>query len=377
MAFTRPSLRVLGAILAVLALTWLPESAASAARGATGRKISAADRRLARVEHRIAAAQRGFGAARESLQRIAARTAGELASFDLLQQQLMDTRNRVQAARDRYTAERNALDARAREAFMQGPANGFEVVLGASSMSDLMDRMEFLNDVQLSDVSVAGRTQTLAAQLQTRQHRENTLFQDRAASLAHLTAKRDRLGAAFALEQTRLRNLADARSQLEGLLQQLRGRLRAQQLAAARAALGAGTRMPYGAWATAFLGAIGAPVSHSNLVALVAWQSAEGTDATYNPLATTYRMPGSTDFNSVGVQNYSSLAQGLDAIHRTLLASGHGYEQILAALAASADAMTTGQAINASDWCHGCASGQYVIELIPVVEQYYTQFAAR
>jgi hypothetical protein len=88
-------------------------------------------------------------------------------------------------------------------------------------------------------------------------------------------------------------------------------------------------------------------------------------------------MPGSTDFNSVGVQNYASLAQGLDAIHRTLLAPNHGYEQILADLAASADAMTTGQAINASDWCHGCSSGQYVIALIPVVEQYYSQYAAK
>ena len=99
------------------------------------------------------------------------------------------------------------------------------------------------------------------------------------------------------------------------------------------------------------------------MVVLVAWQSAEGTDAAYNPLATTYREPGSTDFNSVGVQNYASLAQGIDAIHKTLEASSHGYEQILAGLAASADPMTTGEAINASDWCHGCTNGQYVIEL--------------
>jgi hypothetical protein len=79
----------------------------------------------------------------------------------------------------------------------------------------------------------------------------------------------------------------------------------------------------------------------------------------------------------VGVQNYASLAQGIDAIHKTLEASSHGYEQILAGLAASADPMTTGEAINASDWCHGCANGQYVIELIPIVEQYYAKFAAR
>src|SRR5205807_3361422 len=105
--------------------------------------------------------------------------------------------------------------------------------------------------------------------------------------------------------------------------------------------------------------------SRGNLVVMVAWQSAEGTMASWNPLATTYSMSGATDFNSVGVKNYQSLDQGLQAIVGTLQATGHGYEAILADLRSSAPSLTTGGAINASDWCHGCAGGRYVIDLIP------------
>lgn len=54
------------------------------------------------------------------------------------------------------------------------------------------------------------------------------------------------------------------------------------------------------------------------MVALVAWQRAEGTAARFNPLATTHQMKGSTDFNSAGVQDYTSLAQGLKATAWTL-----------------------------------------------------------
>ena len=45
-------------------------------------------------------------------------------------------------------------------------------------------------------------------------------------------------------------------------------------------------------------------------------------------------------------------------------------------LRASADPVETADAINASGWCHGCAGGQYVIDLVPAVEQYYARFSS-
>ena len=63
---------------------------------------------------------------------------------------------------------------------------------------------------------------------------------------------------------------------------------------------------------------LGAPVSNENLKFLYAWRQAEGKAGKYNPFNTTQGMPGSTNFNSVGVKNYRSLEDGLIATIKTL-----------------------------------------------------------
>jgi len=62
------------------------------------------------------------------------------------------------------------------------------------------------------------------------------------------------------------------------------------------------------------------PISNNEFAvkALQAWQPYEGTNACWNPLATTWKRPGSTDFNSVGVQNYSDSTEGAIATANTL-----------------------------------------------------------
>lgn len=51
-----------------------------------------------------------------------------------------------------------------------------------------------------------------------------------------------------------------------------------------------------------------------------AWQSAENTDAKFNPLATTWdkQVPGQTDFNEAGVKNYPDQETGISATVNTL-----------------------------------------------------------
>ena len=67
-------------------------------------------------------------------------------------------------------------------------------------------------------------------------------------------------------------------------------------------------------WAKDFLTQLGAPLPASNVQAITAWEQAEGTKASYNPLATTQGgFAGETQFNSVGVKNYASYQDGLAA----------------------------------------------------------------
>ncbi len=108
--------------------------------------------------------------------------------------------------------------------------------------------------------------------------------------------------------------------------------------------------MTRGEFARRLLRRLDAPATHHNLVALVTWMQAEGSDAAFNPLATTRRMPGSSDFNSAGVQNYASAHDGVEATAATLHEVGHGYRRIVVALRSSAPAKATIDAVGDSEW---------------------------
>ena len=122
---------------------------------------------------------------------------------------------------------------------------------------------------------------------------------------------------------------------------------------------------------------MGAPRCHANLVVTIAWQAQEGTQAAWNPLATTHRMTGSTDFNDVGVQNYGSLEQGLRATQETIENgwSDYGYGAIIRSMKDCAGPLDTAAAIAASRWCAGCANGQYVIGIVPAVQESFETYA--
>ncbi len=105
-------------------------------------------------------------------------------------------------------------------------------------------------------------------------------------------------------------------------------------------------------WARDFLTTLGMPITSENVRAVSAWEQAEGTKASFNPLATTQSgFTGETRFNSVGVKNYATYQDGIDAnVHA--LTNGR-YANILAALRAGDNATAVAQAIKDSPWGTG------------------------
>ncbi len=85
---------------------------------------------------------------------------------------------------------------------------------------------------------------------------------------------------------------------------------------------------PY--WYRDILAGIGAPDTPKNELFLNVWQTYEQSGAQNNPLDTTEQWPGSTDFNSAGVQNYPSKSAGASATATTL--ENGLYPDVLAAL---------------------------------------------
>jgi len=138
-------------------------------------------------------------------------------------------------------------------------------------------------------------------------------------------------------------------------------------------------RMTYVQWADKFLRELRVPRCDNNEIVVVAWETNEGTDAVWNPLATTYWLKGSTRFNSHGVRNYESLAQGLNGTRLTIERgfSIYGYGAIVRKLDNCASPMETARAIKRSSWCGGCSNGRYVTGLIRTVKRNFATYRAR
>jgi hypothetical protein len=106
-----------------------------------------------------------------------------------------------------------------------------------------------------------------------------------------------------------------------------RSRMSGTQMAAVRVAGGSET-----AFITAVLADLGAPGSQANVASLAAWFPHEFPSwppaASWNPMASTLQMPGSTVYNSAGVQDYASAAEGAQA---TALTLADGYYPLIVA----------------------------------------------
>lgn len=97
-----------------------------------------------------------------------------------------------------------------------------------------------------------------------------------------------------------------------------------------------------------------APPSAANLHSLSAWRVKETPwppVAKNNPLNTTQSMPGTTNYNSVGVKNYPTETEGVTATARTLM--NGNYPAIVSALRSGRGVCGSGFASEFSTWSGG------------------------
>ncbi len=261
------------------------------------------------------------------------------------------------------------------QAFIAAPgvqpgAETFAAVLDANSFEDLQDQLAFGEAAANTRAKAIQQVTALDQQLSAR----GSTLDDLIGAAQDVRARRDAAladqQAALVREQQAMDALNQARAQIVALIDRLRAKLAPKDVQAVAQAFQGDHNISYGSWAEAFLQVMGAPRCHANLVVAIAWQAQEGTQAAWNPLATTHRMDGSTDFNSVGVQNYRTLAQGLEATKETIENGwqSYGYGGVIRSMRDCADPLDTARAIAASAWCSGCAGGQYVIGIVPAVE---------
>lgn len=108
-------------------------------------------------------------------------------------------------------------------------------------------------------------------------------------------------------------------------------------------------------WAKAFLTKLGKPTTDHNVLAVLTWIRSEfgrsaPIPAHWNPLATTKDVEPNTKYNSVGVRNFETFEQGVQACAETLELDARGYAGIRGALDQGDDPRSVIVAIRASAW---------------------------
>ncbi len=358
-----------------------PEPTATAAPTPTPRKgpsvvdLEAARSKLRAFEEDIEAGETGVRKLQSELRELSQKVNDEQGTLAEISANLKATSVRMATTKSRLATLKTKMRERARQLYKRGPAELIGVVLGAESMRDFVGRMHFANTLAKQDEDLVLQTRKRQWELERIQAYQVQLEQQQRATVDAVQRQQEEITDVFARQQLILARLAEARGDALALVESIESQLSVGEFRNLRRVAGKGMTISYDEWARGFLEFIGAPIVQENLIAVVAWEAAEGTQATWNPLATTMNMPGATVYNSHNVRNYISRQQGYEAVQKTLGRPNYGYEKILNELERAGDAMDVGIAINKSHWCRGCTEGQYVIGIIPAVRRYYERYA--
>ncbi len=367
---TRVSAFAAGLALVVAGVT-LPASA----RAQTVGDLQAARDRVGSLEDRITNEQAKVSGLQSQLRNLSLQVGREQRSLNGIRGDLETTNAKVDETKAQLQKVRDQIKSRVRRLYMRGPLDLVGVVLGSETLGEFIGRMAYARRAAQRDGQLVLDARETEAELRKIQDEQKSLEKQQAGKVATLRSRQNTLTDVFARQQAVLADLAHLKGEALRLVSELTAKLGPAALAGLRRVAGQGMTISYGEWAGSLLGSLGAPTSRNNRIAIVAWEASEGTQATWNPLATTKDMPGATIYNSHGVKNYRSREQGVEASIQTLRLPRRGYEPILERLRAGAEPMRTAEAIRDSLWCRGCAGGAYVVGLIDAVTKYYDRYA--
>jgi peptidoglycan hydrolase CwlO-like protein len=198
----------------------------------TQSQLSAAKDKLDSLESQINAENDQLDSLSSQLNAIAGKIDEEQGYYEHTQQSVTDTRNALDAARLRYESLRHRLDQRAADAYMEGPGTGLEVLLGASSLGDFSDRLQFLDSVTQHDSDLANNVQTLANQLHQRETVLNKVLEKQASVIRAYNDARAQLDARFSQIQSIKDDLAQKQNEVTALVDKLGNKLAKEKRAA-------------------------------------------------------------------------------------------------------------------------------------------------
>jgi peptidoglycan hydrolase CwlO-like protein len=183
---------------------------------------------LDEAKARLAELKRQIGAQQAVLDRLSAEAAAiamqideHQAIYEQVTTQLQQTKVELNAAKERFQAVLGRLNERVREAYMQGPGTPVEFLLGATSLADLSDRLEFVNALAQSDSDLADQVQNLKNELSARARNQQRLRARQAEILRALEGERAKLQDQFSQQKQIYDDIQDKRAEAEKLVERL------------------------------------------------------------------------------------------------------------------------------------------------------------
>ena len=209
--------RVVGAAAAVLLLITL----APAAGAGPKEELDQARARLVELERQIEDQQAVLDRMSAESAALAQEMAEHQSVYDATTAELLQTQRRLVGAEERYEAVETQLNERVRETFIQGPASPVEFLLGATSLSDLSARLEYVDAITQTDADLANRVQNLKNELTAEVREQQRLQARQAEALRQLQGERAQLEAQFAQQREIYDDIQAKKAEAEKLVERL------------------------------------------------------------------------------------------------------------------------------------------------------------
>jgi murein DD-endopeptidase MepM/ murein hydrolase activator NlpD len=141
--------------------------------------------------------------------------------YEQITEELRNTRLELAEAQDEFQRLHDQLDARVREAYITGPGNEIEFLLGATSLADLTLRAEYVSALNENDTDLATEVQNVRNTLSAEKADQEDLQAKAADALRKVEEQKAALDAKFAEQQSIIDDLQVKKARAEELVKDL------------------------------------------------------------------------------------------------------------------------------------------------------------
>ncbi len=209
-------------MIALALVAGLLTPATTAAEAApTAQQVHDAKTRVDALVQQMKQAQATLDSINKSLDAATAAVDKQEAALEKIRAQLLATQASLTLNQEHYDSIISLLDQRATQAFMNGAASNLGFILGATSMGDLSDRIEFVSVVAESDASLAQDVANTRSQLQAELGAQEQLRAQQRIALARANDARGQITASFAAQAKIVAYIATKKAKAEKISRHL------------------------------------------------------------------------------------------------------------------------------------------------------------